>query len=103
MGDLNLPKRDKSSNIIKALEKKGLILPKHSTSMGSNLASDKDYDQVCFHAGNMKKAYTGNSGVFDFDRKHFFSSAWDVGPKYFNTVVKRHIADHRPLWVEFNV
>ena len=103
MGDMNLPKRDESSNVYKALKSKGLILPEHSTSMGSNLAGDKYYDQVAFHSGGMQNAYSGNSGVFDFDRAPFFADAWNVSQDYFNAAVKYHMADHRPLWMEFNI
>jgi endonuclease/exonuclease/phosphatase family metal-dependent hydrolase len=103
MGDFNLPIRDSSSTVYKALKAKRLILPKHSTSMGSNLGGDKYYDQVGFHSGGMKDVYTGNSGVFDFDRTPFFIDAWNISPDYFNTAVKYHIADHRPLWAEFNL
>ncbi|AKH21929.1 endonuclease/exonuclease/phosphatase family protein [Sedimenticola thiotaurini] len=103
LGDLNLPIRDNSSNVYKALKAKRLILPKHSTTMGSNLAGDKDYDQVAFHSGGMQEAYRGHSGVFDFDRDPFFADAWAVGPDYFNRAVKYHIADHRPLWAEFEI
>ena len=103
MGDLNLPIRDDSSTVYKALKAKRLILPQHSTTVGSNLAGDKHYDQVAFHAGGMRDAYTDHSGVFDFDRRPFFAGAWDVSPKYFSTAVKRHIADHRPLWAQFAV
>lgn len=102
-GDFNLDKPDDNDKVYKALKKKGLILPTHSCKMGSNLASDKHYDQVAFHTGGIEKAYTGNSGVFDFDSKPFFEKAWEVSPRYFNTVVKHHIADHRPLWAEFAV
>ena len=103
LGDLNLPIRDNTSNVYKALKAKRLILPQHSTSMGSNLKGDRYYDQVAFHAGGMQKAYTGKSGVFDFDRTPFFASAWNVGSDYFNAAVKYHIADHRPLWSEFDI
>lgn len=103
MGDLNLPIRDESSSVYKALKTKRLILPQHSTAMGSNLAGDKHYDQVAFQSGGMQDSYTGNSGVFDFDHKPFFVDAWDAGRDYFNTTVKYHIADHRPLWAEFNI
>ena len=48
LGDLNLPIKDTSSNVYRALKAKRLILPLHSTSMGSNLAGDKAYDQVAF-------------------------------------------------------
>ncbi len=103
MGDFNLPIRDNSSTVYRALRAKGLVLPQHSTSMGSNLGGDEDYDQVAFHAGGMQNVYTGNSGVFDFDHAPFFADAWNVNVDYFNAAVKYHIADHRPLWVEFNV
>jgi hypothetical protein len=104
MGDLNLPIRDESSSVYKALKAKGLIFPQHSTAMGSNLAGDKYYDQIAFPAGGMKKSYTGHSGVFDFDHAPFFANAWDPDqPDYFRAAVKYHIADHRPLWTEFNI
>ena len=103
LGDFNLPKRDNSSTVYKALKAKRRILPQHSTSMGSNLDGDKDYDQVAFHAGGLQAFYTGKSGVFDFDHTPFFGDAWNVDPDYFNTSVKYHIADHRPLWAEFSI
>ena len=103
MGDLNLPIRDESSSVYKALKAKRLILPQHSTTMGSNLPGDKHYDQVAFQAGGMQDSYTGNSGVFDFDHTPFFADAWHTGQDYFNAAVKYHIADHRPLWTEFNI
>lgn len=103
MGDFNLPKRDPSNNVFRALTSKGLILPVHSTAMGSSLHDDKAYDQVTFHSGGMSQAYSGNSGVFDFDRSPFFADAWSVNPAYFNAAMKYHIADHRPLWAEFNI
>lgn len=98
MGDLNLPKKDDSNTVFKALKAKGLQLPKHSTSMGSNFDGDRDYDQIAFHAGGMKEAFTGKSGVFDFDNEPFFKAAWNRSEKYFQTVVKRQLADHRPPW-----
>ncbi|MFT5129765.1 MAG: endonuclease/exonuclease/phosphatase family metal-dependent hydrolase [Rhodothermales bacterium] len=107
MGDFNLPVRDDSNSVYRALRKKGLILPEHSTeAMGSDLAGAKHYDQVGFHNGGMKTAFTGNSGVFDFDR-NLFAAAWGRGSasevKYFKATIKRHIADHRLMWAEFRV
>ena len=29
--------------------------------------------------------------------------AWNVDPDYFKAAVKYHIADHRPLWAEFDI
>jgi endonuclease/exonuclease/phosphatase family metal-dependent hydrolase len=101
MGDFNLPKRDPANNVYRALLAKGLVLPEHSTAMGSSLKNDMAYDQVAFHAGGMKRRYSGLSGVFDFDRVPFFAEAWNAGQDYFNATVKYHISDHRPLWTQF--
>lgn len=103
MGDFNLPIRDEKSTVYKALKANRLILPKHSTTMGSNLAGDKEYDQVAFQAGGMEDSYNDESGVFDFDRVPFFADAWHTSPDYFNAAVKYHISDHRPLWAEFKI
>ena len=103
LGDLNLTIRDESSAVYRALKAERLILPQHSTSMGSSLKDDKHYDQVAFHAGGMKDAYTDKSGVFDFDHTPFLADAWNSSPDYFNATVKYHIADHRPLWAEFDI
>ncbi len=102
MGDYNLPKREKGDNVYRALTTKGFILPDHSSSMGSNLKGDMHYDQVAYHSSGMGKHYTGNSGVFDFDKAPFFKKAWNKSSDYFNTTIKYHIADHRPLWAEFD-
>ncbi|TQV74841.1 hypothetical protein FLL45_07730 [Aliikangiella marina] len=109
LGDFNLPSMEEKGNVYKALASKGLILPKYSTQlMGSNLKGDMHYDQVAFHAGRMKNYFTGNSGVFDFDRAPFFGKAWDnrlskEENHYFRQAIKFHISDHRPLWSEFSI
>ncbi|MBI9102185.1 MAG: endonuclease/exonuclease/phosphatase family protein [Spirochaetales bacterium] len=103
LGDFNLPSLDSSSNVYRALKAKGLMLPEHSTSIGSNLHGDKHYDQISFHMGRMESYYTGKSGVFDFDHEPFFEEAWKIGREYFDDAVKYHIADHRPVWIEFEV
>ncbi len=103
MGDFNLPVRDSSSTVYRALKAKGLVLPQHSTAMGSSLGGDKHYDQVAFHAGGMRAVFTGKAGVFDFDRTPFFGAAWAVNEAYFRAAVKYHMADHRPLWAEFDI
>jgi hypothetical protein len=40
-----------SDAIIGALTSKGLELPAHASEVGSNLASDKHYDQIAFFPG----------------------------------------------------
>ena len=102
MGDFNLTVRNMSSNVFRALKDKGLSLPEYDTAMGSNLEGDKDYDQLAFHSGGMKNAFSGRAGVFDFDHTPFFNQAWNKSKEYFDTTVRYHIADHRPLWGEFN-
>jgi endonuclease/exonuclease/phosphatase family metal-dependent hydrolase len=102
LGDFNLPIREEKSTVYRALKANRLILPEHSTTMGSNLAGDKEYDQIAFQAGGMQESYS-NSGVLDFDRAPFFADAWRTGSDYFNATVKYHISDHRPLWAEFRI
>jgi endonuclease/exonuclease/phosphatase family metal-dependent hydrolase len=103
LGDFNLPVRDESSTVYRALRAKGLKLPQHQTTIGSNLAGDKTYDQITFHTGKMDNYYAGKAGVFDFDHTPFFADAWSRGVEYFDKAIKYHISDHRPVWVEFNI
>jgi hypothetical protein len=63
---------------------------------------DKEYDQIAFFPGTIKKRFTGNAGVFDFDGG-IFKSAWDNRRADFQDIIKFHVADHRPLWAEFNI
>lgn len=102
LGDFNLEKRDKKDKVYKALIKMGLCLPEHTMKIGSNLESDKEYDQIAFFPNAIKERYTGNSGVFDFDGA-VFRDAWDNRREEFPGIVKYYLADHRPLWAEFNV
>lgn len=102
LGDFNLEKRDKKDKVYKALLKKGLFLPEHTTKIGSNLEGDKEYDQIAFFPNAIKERYTDNSGVFDFDGA-VFKDAWGNRREEFLGIVKYHLADHRPLWAEFEV
>lgn len=102
LGDFNMPKRDPSDPIFKALTAKGLHLPQHSSVMGSNLAGDAYYDQIAFFPGETQTHFTGNHGVFDFDAV-VFPDLWNggQGKKNFDTYVRYYISDHRPMWMEF--
>lgn len=51
MGDFNMPKKEPGDPIYDALTKRGLVLPQHSSDMGSNLAGDSHYDQIAFFPG----------------------------------------------------
>lgn len=102
LGDFNMPKRDPNDPVYKALTKKGLHLPAHSSQMGSNLAGDADYDQIAFFPGETQADFTGNHGVFDFDAV-VFPDLWNggAGRKKFNAYVKYYLSDHRPMWMQF--
>lgn len=101
LGDFNLPKRSPEDKVYRALVSRGLMLPNHSTRMGSNLAGDQDYDQVAFFPGNLSDR-TLAAGVFDFDGA-VFKDAWNTRQAEFSAIVKYYLADHRPLWVQFDV
>ena len=102
LGDFNMPKSDPTDPIFKALTAKGMHLPEHSSILGSNLAGDANYDQIAFFPGETQSDFTGNHGVFDFD-KVVFPDLWDngKGKKKFTSYVKYYLSDHRPMWMEF--
>jgi len=102
LGDFNLEKKDTNDSVYKALKSKGLLLPVHTSKVGSNLGGDREYDQVAFFPGEMKSKFTKRSGVFDFDGG-IFADAWANRNEEFRDIIKFHIADHRPLWAEFNI
>src|SRR5262249_48606234 len=105
LGDFNLPVSDASDPIFRALTRKGLHLPPHSTKVGgSNLNDDAQYDQMAVFPGPMEEAIE-RTGVFDFDGA-IFPALW--GPtaedqKRFRSYVKYYLSDHRPLWASLKV
>ncbi|MCV0430645.1 endonuclease/exonuclease/phosphatase family protein [Nitrosopumilus sp.] len=103
LGDFNLPKAEHSDPIYRALTKRGMHRPPHSTRVASNIVDDKEYDQIFFFPGNTKKRYTGESGVFDFDGA-VYPDLWDkVKPdeEKFRKYIRYYLSDHRPLWAQF--
>ncbi len=111
LGDFNLPVRDESDPIYRALTSKGLHLPDHSTKIGgtdpvsgSNLNNDAQYDQMAVFPGQMEDAIE-QSGVFDFDGA-VFRSLWGETKKeqsLFRSYVKYYLSDHRPLWTALKI
>lgn len=100
IGDFNLPKVDPADPIYRALTRRGLKLPKHSTEIGSSISSDNHYDQVAFFPGETGE-FTGKAGVFDFDGA-LFGALWEARtPKDFYAYMRYYISDHRLLWAEF--
>lgn len=103
LGDLNLPKLDKNDPIYRALTRKGLRPPDHSTIIGSNLNSDMHYDQIMFFPGDTAANFTGTGGVVDFDGA-VFRDLWDEGDvAKFQAYIRYYLSDHRPYWAEFKV
>lgn len=105
LGDFNLPKVEPSDLIYKALKKRGLQRPMHSTKIASNISDDKDYDQIFFFPGATKQRFTGKGGVFDFDGG-VFPELWDKlngDSEKFRSYLKYYLSDHRPLWAQFNI
>jgi endonuclease/exonuclease/phosphatase family metal-dependent hydrolase len=100
LGDFNLPARDESDAVYRALTRKGLQLPPHSTKVGgSNLNDDAQYDQMAVFPGPMADAIAA-MGVFDFDGA-VFRDLWGetkAQQTKFRAYVRYYLSDHRPLW-----
>jgi len=101
LGDFNMPKprRDGSNAVLAALASGGLVIPPHSSEIGSSIASDNHYDQVA-----MLPATTGEwlvrIGVFDYDTVVFPDLWKSRGDAVFKGYLRYYLSDHRPMWVE---
>ncbi len=82
-----------------ALTSRGLVVPQHSTVVGSSIASDNWYDQVALFPATTKK-WLVNIGVFDFDAVVFRELWARKGQKVFNEYVRYYLSDHRVMWVD---
>jgi endonuclease/exonuclease/phosphatase family metal-dependent hydrolase len=105
IGDFNLPKVASDDPIYRALTRRGLKLPKHSTEMGSNLDGDFHYDQVAFFPNETEADFTGKIGVYDFDSV-IFKNLWGESKeqkKKFFAYLRYYMSDHRILWAEFRL
>jgi endonuclease/exonuclease/phosphatase family metal-dependent hydrolase len=103
LGDFNLPKVDEKDPIYRALIARGLVVPPHTSQIGSAIASDNHYDQIAFFPGDTADHFTGEMNVFDFDGA-LFRDLWESPvrtPKQFLAYTRFHVSDHRPLWAEF--
>lgn len=101
MGDFNMPKKKPGDPVFDALTKLGLELPAHSSEIGSNLSSDKHYDQIAYFPGESKTLVDGPAGIFDFDGA-IFPKLWKNGNnvKNFRAYLRYYISDHRPMWIQ---
>ncbi len=105
LGDFNLPVQNASDPLYRALTRRGLHLPPHSTKVGgSNLNDDAQYDQMALFPGPMEEAIE-QTGVFDFDGA-LFRDLWGetkAEQERFRSYVKYYISDHRPLWAALEI
>ncbi len=101
MGDFNLPKIDKNDIIYKALVKRGLQLPDHTSLVYSNISNDQQYDQIAFLPGTKSRILA--DGVFPFDNAAFADIYQVKTPAVFRGYIKYYISDHRPMWMELDI
>lgn len=110
LGDMNVPAMDPDESTYKELVRFGWQPVRYDTRTGgANLGNDKTYDQMAFAPDSIQNRML-DFGVFDFDNA-VFPELWDRCiaelPKRraisrFNSHVKHHISDHRPLWVQID-
>lgn len=108
IGDFNIPKLSDDDQYYQEIKSNGLQAPIHDTEyIGSNLAGDKSYDQIFFFPSHTSDEFDeGKIGVFDFDnvlfRDLWLSSPTDKRVEFFK-YIRYFIADHRPLWAQFDI
>ena len=112
LGDMNVPKMDSGEAAYRALQKSGLEPQDYySKTGGSNLSGVKSYDQMAITKGDVKERLGDNYDVFDFDGGVFASKWVELlaahGEKRaiskFNTYIRFHLSDHRPLWMQLDI
>lgn len=101
LGDFNLPKIDKEDIVYKALVKRGLELPEHTSLVYSNLNNDKQYDQIAFLPGSKSRIIS--SGIFPFDNAAFADIYTTKTKTEFKGYMKYYLSDHRPMWIEVDI
>jgi endonuclease/exonuclease/phosphatase family metal-dependent hydrolase len=101
VGDFNLPKISNDDIIYKALVKRGLQLPQHTSLVYSNINNDKQYDQIAFLPGSKSRILS--DGIFPFDNAAFGYIWNNYTPAVFRGYIKYYISDHRPMWMELDI
>ena len=101
VGDFNIPKLKKSDPVGKQLTRFGMQSTMYGSFVGTNLSGRDQFDQITFHPQYTQNKFTGNSGVFDFD-KAIFRDIWEMYVlESFTDYVAYHISDHRLIWSEW--
>jgi endonuclease/exonuclease/phosphatase family metal-dependent hydrolase len=108
LGDFNLPYMEPGDPIYSILRQHGLLVAPYATEIGTTLPAEstsgsatrvRHYDQIAFFPG-LSRYLSGAYGVFDFDSV-ILPDLWNTrGRKDFNTYLRYHFSDHRPLWAE---
>ena len=100
LGDFNMPKpkKDGRNGVLAALASGGLVIPPHSSEIGSSIASDNHYAQVAMLPATTR-AWLVQVGVFDYDAA-VFPDLWKAkGEAVFKGYLRYYLSDHRPMWV----
>ena len=102
LGDFNLPRwGDSNDPIRRALTRRGLRRPEHTTRIASAIASDSDYDQILCVPGMLSRVRA--LGVFDYDGAIFRAMYQSRSIASFRSYLRYYISDHRPIWSEINI
>jgi len=111
LGDMNVPHMEAGDSAFEALKASGLKpLKNHGKTGGSNLGGTKTYDQMAITPGAIQDRML-DFDVFDFDNG-LFRTKWDELSQNlsnkkavikFNSYVRFHVSDHRPIWMQLDI
>ena len=108
LGDFNLPYVETDHPIDRVRVRQGLVRAPYATEIATTLPSEpvkgtaqrvRHYDQIAFFPGT-QNYFTGRTGVFDFDGVVFPDLWHERGRQDFNSYLRYHLSDHRPLWTQ---
>ena len=110
LGDMNVPKMEKSDPVFAALLRRGMLATKYSTEAGTTIKEFNSYDQVVFtkETSNIVKIVNQRAVVVDFDN-FVFPTLWqqvEAGTRTktdFKRWTKFAVSDHRPVLVRLKV
>ncbi len=101
MGDFNIDSFE--SDLYKAISEYGLSAPEAllQSEFGSNLATNKRYDQILHHPTVSGSAFSEHGGVVDFYKgNHEILLPYKDMTK---TEFTYQLSDHLPLWIQLNI
>lgn len=101
MGDFNIDSYE--SELYKSISKYGLKAPDAiiQSKFGSNLATNKRYDQILHHPQQTGSVFTDKGGILDFYKNNYKS----LVPYKDMTKTKftYELSDHLPLWIQLDI